>query len=128
MNSVIKGFGYTIIILLIVLILSSIVSKTNRSNEIKESLNTSIQQTIKIIKDKRYDIASNEELIAEFNRNLILQLNSDSKVDVAIYEADYINGLLDAEITLTFTYPHGKQDTVSTRKTVLLDNVEVKES
>lgn len=125
MNSVVKGFGFSIIVLLTTLIISCVVTKTNRSNEIKESLNTAIQQTVKIIQDKRYVIASNEEFVAEFYRNLLLQLDSDSKVDIAIFESDYQNGLLDAQVSLTFTYPHGMKDTVSTRKTILLDDVQL---
>lgn len=125
MNSLIKGFGLGVITLLVVLILSCVVTKSNRQNEVDESLNTAIHQTMKVVEDNRYKISSNEELLAEFNRNLVSQFTSNSNVDVIVYDVDYAKGILDIEIEMTFKYPHGTSDKVSSRKTVIIDDVEI---
>ena len=127
MKSIIKVVGFGVIILLTVLILASVTSKSNRSYEIKQSLNTAIQQSAKVLNDERYKIESDAQMVAEFNRNLLLQLDSNSKISVEVYSVDYEKGMLDTQITLTFQYPHGKEDTVKTRKTVLLDDIEKEE-
>lgn len=123
MPKVIKTIGIGVIIALVILIISCLVSKNTRQSEIDTSLNTAIEQTIKVVHDERYKINSNEELVAEFNHNFFLELNSNSKTDIIIYDVDYQKGLLDVEIKSTFKYPHGVEDTVTSRKTMIIDEI-----
>lgn len=124
MKSLIKGIGIGSILLLTILIISCVVAKSNRRYELDTSLNAAIHQTMKIVNDQRYQITSDEEFTAELNRNLLLQLNSDSKVEIIIYDVDYQSGFIDTEVILTFTYPHGAKGTVSDRKTMIIDDIE----
>lgn len=124
MKSVMKGIGVGSILLLTILIISCVVAKSNRRYELDTSLNTAIHQTMKIVHDQRYKITSNDQFVAELNRNLLLQLNSDSKVQIVIYDVDYQTGFIDTEVILTFTYPHGAKGTVSDRKTMIIDDIE----
>lgn len=126
MKSLVKGIGVTIIILLTVLLISCVVAKSNRQYELDTSLNTAIHQTVKVVEDHRYSISTNEEFIAELNRNLLLQINSDSKIDIIIYDVDYQKGFIDTKVSLSFKYPHGTLGKVSTRKTMIIDDVENK--
>lgn len=126
MKSLVKGIGIAVIILLTVLMISCVVAKSNRQYELDTSLNTAIHQTVKVVNDNRYAISSNEELVAELNRNLLLQLTSDSKVEIVIYDVDYQKGFIDTEVSLSFKYPHGVLGKVSNRKTMIIDDVENK--
>lgn len=68
------------------------------------------------------DSEKNEEFKQDFCS--YLAANVDSRVrslDVNIYGADVLNGLLSVEVFATFQYPSGSYDTVSTYKTIILN-------
>ena len=63
---------------------------------------------------------------AQFKKDFVqyLTANLDSRItgiDVSIYGADYLNGILSVELVAHFRYPAGAESTVSTYKTVILD-------
>lgn len=124
MKTIVKGFCSIIIVIYFVLIMIGILYKSSRQYEVDTALNSSIMQTMNVLYDKRYEINSNEELVSEFHRNLLLQINSTSNLIVNVYGLDYQKGLLDVELILEFKYIDGRTGEVSARKTVLIEQEE----
>lgn len=124
MKTIVKGFCMLVIILFFILMMLGIFNKTSRQYEIDTSLNSAIMQTMNVLNDQRYIISSNEELISELHRNLLLQINSDCDLDIYIYEVDYLKGILDVEVTATFNYSDNREGAVTSRKTVIIDKIE----
>lgn len=123
--------GITGTILFMVIILSafinlSITTENVRLEEIEQALANAQRQTIENTKIKEmYQINSEEELMAEFNRNLLTQISSDSDITVRVLDADYEEGMLDVEVIAKFKYPTGKDGKVSVRKTIIYDAAQI---
>lgn len=123
--------GITGTILFMVIILSafinlSITTENVRLEEIEQALGNAQRQTIENTKIKEmYQINSEEELMAEFNRNLLTQISSDSDITVRVLDADYEEGMLDVEVIAKFKYPTGKDGKVSVRKTIIYDAAQI---
>ena len=123
MKTAIIGLGLTIILIISILIQSSIMTKSNRNEELAYNINTAVDQTMEVLKSKRYDIPNIESFVSEFNGNLLLLNNSNSDITVKIYNADPQMGILDVEVTEKFNYPNGRSDVVTERRTILLDTL-----
>lgn len=91
-------------------------------NEAENSLSQTVEQALyTTLSEKSYSVENQDEFIADFNTNLLLQTQSKAELTVRILEADASEGLLDVEVTETLTYPDGKVREVSCRKTVLFE-------
>lgn len=123
MKTVIKGICMFVIVLFFILMMLAITNKSNRQYELDSSLNSAIMQTMQVLHDERYEISSNEELLSELHRNLLLQINSNSAIEVFVYGIDIDKGLLDVGVESKFTYTDGRNGSVYSRKTVVIDKI-----
>lgn len=112
-----------IVICLLSAIHMSIMTTDIRQNEIETSINNAARVTLYNTKiSKSYEISTEDEMIAEFNKNLLSQINSDSDITVKVLDADVEEGLLDVEVTASYKYPNGKEGSITSRKTVIYEN------
>lgn len=77
-----------------------------------------------------WDIDDQTDAVAKFKNDFVKYLTGNlnariSSVDVDIYGVDVTVGALSVKVTATFEYPSGREDTVETYKTVIL-NKEIK--
>ncbi|MFR1449789.1 MAG: hypothetical protein ACLSSU_07580 [Beduini sp.] len=66
-------------------------------------------------------IKSNEELIKEVIKNVVLSKESEGEITVEILTVDFENGLLDLSISQTYQHLNGKVSLIKERKTIILE-------
>lgn len=122
-----KNVGFSLIlfvsIILTIATVFSINHKSNRDNEMQNALDVAIENTMDNLKtDKVYAIENADEFIADFAQDLLVQIDSDSSVDIVVKEANIDSGLLSIEVTMHYTYGNGKDGHVSTDRTVIFEH------
>lgn len=105
-----------IVLVLCVIINYSITKKTSIENEVYDSLEQAIDQSLEMINTKPYEYKSDEELVSEFCKAVELNINSDSKISIKVYRVDYKEGYLDVELSEEFVHGNGKKAVVKCRK------------
>lgn len=116
MKTNVVAFGICIIVVLCLMINGSVTKRTSVENEVYDSLEQAINQSLEVINTKPYKVTSNEELLAEFNKALLLNVASDSEVSIKVYGIDYEQGYIDVEVSEEFVYGNGKEGLVRCRK------------
>lgn len=127
MKSAVTSLGCLMLAVITFIIVSTISSVGIRSDELNTAVDVAMAATQKALLEKRDTITNNEEYIAEFNQNLLVQIDSDSDVEVIVYTADYEKGLLDVEVKEKFRYIFdGSEKTreYSTRRTSIIDTTD----
>ena len=110
----------TIIILLFILIVLSLYSRTIRYTEIRNALELSMQQSIAQLMADEGAPVSEDEWLNTFVSSISSQINSKSDLEILIYTADFEKGLLSAEAILTYKNFIGTTSSVSTGKRLIL--------
>lgn len=127
MKNAIIGATMIIVMVLLSLIHMSITTTDVRQSELDKALNSAVRTTMEIAKTKEtYPIETEEEFIAEFNKNLLSSISSDSDIEVQVMGVDLEEGMLDVKVISKFKFPTGADGQVSSRKTVILDEEERK--
>lgn len=127
MKNAIIGCTILLLILLLTLTHLSITAKDIRQQELDKSLNNAVYTTMEQAKvSNKYKIDTDDELIAEFNKNFLSQMNSDSEIEIQVMGVNLKEGLLDINVVNRFEYPTGAKGQVSARKAIIYE--ETKES
>lgn len=122
MKTAIVGFILIIMSVYSLGINISISEKDIRQDEIELSTDNAIRQTIKNAKIKEmYQIKDEDEMMADFNRTLLTQINSDSEITVKVYGINYQEGMMNIEVISKFKYFNGVEDEVSVRRTIIFN-------
>lgn len=122
MKHTIYGISLMAITLMVVAIVMGISGKNVRKNEMEEALNTAVEQSLQQLKIKGgYGIETCQELIADFNQGLLLQMESDADIQVEVFTADTQKGVLDVKITEKYQNILGKTEEIACQKTVILE-------
>lgn len=116
MKTNVVAFGLCLIVVLCLMIHVSVTKRTSVENEVYDSLEQAIDQSLEVINTKPYKVTSNEELLAEFNKALLLNVASDSEVSVKVYGVDYEQGYIDVEVREKFVYGNRENGVVMCRK------------
>lgn len=111
-----------IISLMVVAIVMGISGKNVRKNEMEAALNTAAEQSLEQLKIKEgYGPEAYQELIADFNRRLLLQMESDSDIQVEVFAADLQKGVLNVKIVERYHNILGKKEEITCQRTVMLE-------
>lgn len=122
MKHTIYGISLAVVAMLVIAALLGTSGKSVRNNEIETALNTAIEQSLEQLKrSKGYEAGDYRELIADFNQLLLLQVESDSDVQVEILTADAQKGVLDVRVTETYQNILGQERKTVCRKSVILE-------
>lgn len=122
MKNAVIGFCSIIILLLAGLAISTVEGRTMRQNELESTVSSVMEQSMEVLMiSKDYDIHNQKEFVADFIQNAFVRMNSKSKYEVEVFSVDIEKGVLDAQVTQTYSqlFVPGK---VSVRKTVVLDD------
>ena len=116
----------TIILCFMLTIFSVLTINSFSSTRVAEqtSLNNVVDASMNAIQlDKQYNRENYEEVVNDLLQLVILQSASNGKIEVKILEANTQEGLLDIEVTKTYTWYGVKKDVVA-RRTVILEEFE----
>lgn len=127
MKHVIFGVGLATMMVLVITAVMIVSGKDVRENEMDKALNTAVEQAFEQVREKGgYKVSDSQELIADFSKELLLHISSDSSMKMEVLSADAKTGVLDVKLTETYRTAKGKEKQTSCRKTVLLEDYDQK--
>ena len=128
MKNAIIGTTMVIVAVLISMIHMSVSTKDVRQNELNRSMNYAARTTVEVANSKKgkETIDTDQELMDQFNKNLLSQITSDSEIEVQFMGVNAAQGMLDVKAISHFTYPIGSPGQVQSRKTVIIDEIKEK--
>lgn len=122
MRTAIISCVLVLVLIITSLILFTVYNQNTRQNELEDSLDIAIEQTLENLKTRQiYSIENEKEFTADFVQNLIVYMESDSDLTIKILNLDIEKGLFDVEVTETYKQPNGSIKNITCRKTVILE-------
>lgn len=104
-----------------------LMGKDAKKAEVRTAVTEAMEDTINDLKIDQYQKLNNDKEFAEyFTEGVIKRMGSKMSANVLIYDIDYANGFLDAEVTAHYPYVRG-QGKVTVRKTMYYDADSVKQ-
>lgn len=128
MKHTVYGIALAVAAMLVVTITLAVSGKHVRKNEMETSLNTAVEQALEQFQSERGNSESPQDLIARFNQLLLMQMESDSELQVEILNADVEKGVLAVRITETYRNILGKEEKAVCRKSVILEEYSEKKT
>ena len=127
MRNIVIGFVFAAMILLSVNIVSTMNSRSTRSQELSDALDTALEGTLGTLSKGTYDINNTDEYIADLLSNIAEQIQSDSELTVNILDADIEKGIMTVQVKEEYKHINGKTGAVTASKTVLLEEQQTTE-
>lgn len=122
MKHTIYGVALAFAAVLIIAAVMTVSGGDVRENEMDKALNTAVEQSLEQLRmEGGYEVENYQELIADFNQAILLHIASDSDLKVEVLAADVKRGVLDVQVTETYTTVKGSKKNASVRKTVILE-------
>lgn len=122
MKQLVYGFIIGLIGVLGIGIVVTVSGKMTRQGEIDNALSNSVENAVETtMNEKVYSISSNEEFIADFTQNLLVQISNDSDIEIQVDKVDYEKGLLSVRVMESFTHPNGKEGKNECETTVVFE-------
>lgn len=114
---------------MLLLIVSTITGRVNKSTEIESNLSSVSEETVENMSVvKKYDVRNNIEVQADFVENMIERIDGKvSEIKVETKKVDLERGLFAVKVTEKFQHPNGKTGLVSDSRVVILNQLEVPE-
>lgn len=122
MKMILRGAIAVFVIFIVIVCLLDTGTSVIRRNETAEIAENASYETLNAIKNESTDIGSDQEMIAEVIKNIVIKYDTNSDVEVRIISMDSRNGLLDLEIIQTFKHSNGEEEKVTERRTVILED------
>lgn len=101
--------------------LSDINGQSFKINETHGISREATYYPLKQLANPYHEIESNDLLVAEVLRQVVLSKQSDCDIKVQILGVDYINGMLDVNIIQTYHHINGKEETIESRQTIIIE-------
>lgn len=127
MRNIVIGFVFAAMILFSVNIVSTMNSRSTRSQELSDALDTALEGTLSTLSKGTYDISDTDEYIADLVSNIAGQIQSDSELTVNILDADIEKGIMTVQVKEEYKHVNGKTGAVTASKTVLLEEQQTTE-
>lgn len=128
MRNIVIGICAFSFFLVVMLSGYTLFGRQKRMTELEDGLNLALEQTMGNLENEALEIASNEDMIALFERLLLTQLVSAKAVEIRILDADCEKGLLSVEVVEHFKHWNGKAGTVTAQSMIIEDMVRQKVS
>lgn len=120
MKSIIKYSAVFIMFVIALLVTMDINSTSQRKTEMNDSLSTSERTVLKAVSiNDMYDMTESD-MKTELVRNVAQNINTDSEIDIVLYDVDTA-GLVDAAIISQYKHMNGVIDSRRTRKTMIVE-------
>lgn len=121
MKLIIRGTFIFITVVLLTIICLDISTSNVREVETITLSNNSAYQSIKTLANGSYNIESEDELVAEAIKDIVMNKQSDSDIKIQVLNVDAENGLMDINVIQTIHHLNGKTTTSEERRTVILE-------
>lgn len=122
MRIALTSFCLILIFVISGLVNLSITSKNTREQELKLTLEETINDTLdNLFINRLYDINNVDELMADFCTSFMIKQNANSNITVNLLGVDCDNGILYIEIESEFIYPNKRTHTIVCRKAVIFE-------
>ena len=108
----------------IILIGFTIYGRSSRQVELDNALKSSMEEAMTSLLYEEGKPKNEKEWKAAFLQSLAIQINSTSDLRVTFLEADMARGILSVEAVLTWNHPIGTTGSVSSVRTVILEQYE----
>lgn len=96
--------------------------KQLRQNELNRAVDGALEETVENqFNAKTYSVNNTNEFVVDFMETLLVQINSDSTIEIKVLDADYEKGLISVEVIEHFAHPVGTQGSVSVKRTVIME-------
>lgn len=123
MKQVVYGLIVGLIAVLGIGIVVTINGKATRDGDMDRALSVAVENAVETtMNEKAYPISSNEEFIADFTQNLLVQISNDSDIEIQVAKVDYEKGILGVKVIETFTHPNGKEGKNECETTVVFEH------
>lgn len=124
MKQAVYGVVVGMILILTVGIVLTVNAKKTRRGDMDNALSISVENAVETtMREKSYTIADNEEFIADFTENLLLQISNDADMEIQVAGVDYEKGLLSVKVIEHFTHPNGNEGKNECETTVVFEQV-----
>jgi hypothetical protein len=124
MRNLVIGICSFAFFLLILLVGYTVTGKERRTAELERALNLAMEQTLEQLSlPDAYSPADDEELVAMFEQQLLVQLNGQADYEIHVLDVDAKKGLLSVEVSESFSYINGESGSISARRLILLEQV-----
>lgn len=124
MRNIVIGLIFLLIIVFSVGVVVTVSGRNIRNQEVSDALDTAVEGVINNLSDKAYTIENSDEFVADMISALLLQIESDSEIEVKVLDKNLKTGLLSIEITEKYKHINGNTGSVSAYKTVILEKKE----
>ena len=122
MKQIAIGMISIIVIILFVGIYLNLMHRQSRKEEVTNNLAEAIEISAEQAwLDREKLVKNDKEFVSDFIQTLVMQMESESSVDIRIVEVDLEKGILAVDVKETFQYTNGKEGTVDYQKTILLE-------
>lgn len=99
--------------------------RSNREMELADNLPAAVEETVsELMEEKKYDITSENEMIADMVEDLSGKLDSDCDITVNIENIDKEKGLMSVNVVAEYHHPNGKEGKVTCERTVVFNKVQ----
>lgn len=122
MRNTVIGICSVVFLLMIILIGSTVFGRNARQTELDNALNESMKNALETLdSDRNYVPKTDDELVSVFTQLFLQEVNSKSDAAVEVLDVDVQKKLLSVKATLTYNHLNGKQGTVTSTKTIVME-------
>jgi hypothetical protein len=124
MRNLVIGICSLALVLLLLMIGYTVTGREKRTAELEKALNLAMEQTVSSLQEQdEYSPGSDEELVAIFEQQLLVQLEAEADYEIRVLDVDCEKGLLSVAVTEHYTHLNGRPGSITVQKLILLDRV-----
>lgn len=125
MKNIAAMFGVFFLGILVVACVMTSAGRSNREMELADNLPAVVEETVsELMEEKKYDITSENEMIADMVEDLSGKLDSDCDITVNIENIDKEKGLMSVNVVAEYHHPDGKVGRITCERTVIFNKVQ----
>lgn len=122
MKNIFFGSAVMVCGVLFIIIVMTLSGRQIRQDELNRAVDNAIKETVDNQFDTRtYSANNTDEFVADFIEALLVQINSDSTIEINVLDADYEKGLLSVEVISHYLNPIGTKGKVSVERMVIME-------
>jgi hypothetical protein len=124
MRNIVIGICSLTFFLVLLMIGYTVTGREKRTSELENALSLAMEQAIDSLQYRdEYSPVNDEELVAVFEQQLLVQLTAEADYEVRILDVDCEKGLLSAEVTEHYTHLNGREGSITVQRLAILDQV-----
>jgi hypothetical protein len=124
MRNIVIGICSLTFFLVLLMIGYTVTGREKRTSELENALGFAMEQAIDSLQYRdEYSPVNDEELVAVFEQQLLVQLTAEADYEVRILDVDCEKGLLSAEVTEHYTHLNGREGSITVQRLAILDQV-----